>query len=909
MHATRHSVGECTKPRHHGVQGMVGALALCVCALAGVPGVPARAAQAPAPEGNPKPPEGRWPTRVLQIFVDGLRPDVLEEMAAKGELPHIKKWLLDRGVRMENCFCALPSYTLTSTATILSGEFNDRHGLKFQVSFDRNKGRVVDRLQRSALAPTAAYLRSRGVKLPSDYVAEGWSPNEGVTTVLPFMSRMPQLLEYNKHEWEHDAVNEVGYASRVKDNFDDAEGRYTLRFVADERARAMVAWFASLDEDCHNDRTGLGQAGPEIRKVIINLDHWIGRVFEKLDRSGMADSTYVVLFSDHGHTQAMARGSAVLHNTAYDLERDFLHATMRLGAKSLWDRGSVFACPGEPPRRYAVLGDVGGDVDLYLPYAHGDSGDFRRRNGFAELVKYRIRKDSKETFNVIQALGALPGEPTPERQQCTANAARPSSPVDFVVVKITEEGPAGVVLLYGAPGSQALVFQRDENGQPGYRYQPVSEFPPAEPAMTVAQWNAWADAHKAGPEARDPLEFFWSRPFAAALGGQPQAREPWFAQYHTADQWLNATYQTNYPGVVDSICHLVFWRTSDAVKTPRDPDPDCIIFANRGWAFLTDRQYASGEKLFCGSEHGHAIREVMRTTLLIAGPKLRQGYALAAPHRTVDILPTVLRLLGKSKADVDALHLDGKPIEEIFPEAGPGQPPAASSPAPIASAPSAAWDDAHFLPKEAIQVENDPKPGEKPAPHEALPYQAHIQFHSDTAFLDPHQIKDNVIGLLDFEILKTLDLPFAPVGWAAGTPVEPFEGIGRGVARLYDHPYSNAGQRVVGGFFRALNLERLSQTPRLLIVPRLVYLSDWLRSCFSFSTYVRRPLTPSLANQGIYQVEKGALWLNEYVAEKLDDLATDVLFDLEDGGADLTQFSERILLGQWFRPPRPMDAR
>src|SRR5262247_1674790 len=42
------------------------------------------------------------PTSVMVFYVDGLRKDVLEEMAAAGELPLLKRFILDRAASVDN---------------------------------------------------------------------------------------------------------------------------------------------------------------------------------------------------------------------------------------------------------------------------------------------------------------------------------------------------------------------------------------------------------------------------------------------------------------------------------------------------------------------------------------------------------------------------------------------------------------------------------------------------------------------------------------------------------------------------------------------------------------------------------------------------------------------------------------
>ncbi len=74
---------------------------------------------------------------MIVFYIDGLRPDVVREMAAMGHLPHIRSLFLEGGCWLNNTFTAFPSDTITSNGTMWTGCFSDRHGLKGQVRFSR----------------------------------------------------------------------------------------------------------------------------------------------------------------------------------------------------------------------------------------------------------------------------------------------------------------------------------------------------------------------------------------------------------------------------------------------------------------------------------------------------------------------------------------------------------------------------------------------------------------------------------------------------------------------------------------------------------------------------------------------------------------------------------------------------
>ncbi|MBI3009920.1 MAG: hypothetical protein HYY57_02930, partial [Candidatus Omnitrophica bacterium] len=63
-----------------------------------------------------------------------------------------------------------------------------------------------------------------------------------------------------------------------------------------------------------------------------------------------------------------------------------------------------------------------------------------------------------------------------------------------------------------------------------------------------------------------------------------------------------------------------------------------------------------------GTDHGYPLADSMRITLSLSGPNIAHG-ALQNPQRIVDILPTVLQMVGKQ---YDTGQMDGELIAGIY---------------------------------------------------------------------------------------------------------------------------------------------------------------------------------------------------------------------------------------------------
>src|SRR5688572_13594024 len=74
---------------------------------------------------------------VILFFVDGLRQDVLEEVAASGELPLLSRHLFDRAARVRSTVTGVPSVTYANATSMVTGCWPSTHGVWANVWFDR----------------------------------------------------------------------------------------------------------------------------------------------------------------------------------------------------------------------------------------------------------------------------------------------------------------------------------------------------------------------------------------------------------------------------------------------------------------------------------------------------------------------------------------------------------------------------------------------------------------------------------------------------------------------------------------------------------------------------------------------------------------------------------------------------
>jgi arylsulfatase A-like enzyme len=583
------------------------------------------------PDGDARPRRG---ARVLLLYVDGLRPDVVHEMSAQGFLPTITATFLDGGLDCANAFTTFTSNTLVANGTLFTGLFPDRTGIKSQNQFERTtlmpRGqlsewmpdwlvsrltpggpRIFDLLDKFAPENTYRFLRQRGIMTLGNYVG---APHYR-STILPITPMNPPP------RWLHRALNTLRNPFKatlhIPHQLDAINARYvTEELLGDADAKVIAAWFPMVDKVSHH--SARGQYGAARRELAL-FDRSLATILARLRQIGWDRSTYLILVSDHGHTGGEERPVR-----SCNLARDLFHRQLGCNVRVV---GTRWELPGSRPDRFVFLDhQAWSQASIYLPKASYHHGPWQR-NTLAELLAYdlgpnRGRVDLLETISQFRGSAWTTGQPRP---------------IEVVLVKVD----AGRVLVYRSPESQAFItWQRDADGVERFRYQPMRRI------RVDAQGQV---AHEAAHPDEDPFGWLRDAAFRAATEPTPA----WLAQPHTAQEWLEATAPTRYPDAVVGIATFFGWQPP-MQDLAESRDPDLLVTAAPGWTFRTDGEL--------GTDHGSLAREAMRISLFLAGPGIRPG-VWTRPQRIADVTPTILDMAGIA---YDASFLDGRAIRGIY---------------------------------------------------------------------------------------------------------------------------------------------------------------------------------------------------------------------------------------------------
>lgn len=800
---------------------------------------------------------------VVIFYIDGLRPDVVCEMASMGHLPNIGRMFVRGGACVENTFTVFPSDTITSNGTMWTGCFSDRHGLKGQVRFSRRSLYSESYLEPMGPNRTARLLSPRGINrflhntkkrtvelLRGKKAGERWSRThvtnvkpiyrhlqkqggDWATGVLPMMTEVPPIL------WSRSLVRHMPYfrSQRAWESVDDANADYAVRHLISRNAPVTIIWLPETDSVSH--KRSRGQFGIT-RRTIAKADRLIGDVVAELAAQKRLENTYLFLVSDHGH-----HGGRVSHLSHFDIANELFYQPRKRTKDGRWVGGGLGMSvrqhrywnrhTGDASRSFVFLdADSSGTARIFLPRRSFKSGQWMGEVRPADLLQYEIAKDLPPV-NLVETMTSW---------QTTDGRGRARRPVDLVLMKLSDSS----VLISTHDRGYAVIDRRrdgasirgakaDVAGEWQYRYTVVENVRP------TASGDVTFDV-VARPQV-DPLGI-------TALRGTVE-----LSRYYGERFWLEATARTNYPDSVVALSRHMLWQRPLRYREAEFA-PDLVVTAKRGWYF--------GTKSSPGTMHGYPFVESMRATMFIAGPKIRRGARVARAHRLADLTPTVLEMVGH---EYDPADFDGRPMRGIYEAPEDDVVHAALRPVYWNDCDLGAW---HPLPYAPVR------------PSEHLP----ISINRPDSPFDLNNIAYNAMTVTDLNVLRLAD-----------DLLLPFRGPSPGLANRLERMERTAILQNTDSFGRAvrgLNVSGISladysttSTGNLMRIDGTV---DWIqRGGRSFDRSVRTKTGMSvpggkMINDGI-DVTQSVFWetfrfTQRLMAELLDETIINSLEDTTD---------------------------
>lgn len=519
----------------------------------------------------------RRPDRsVVIFFVDGMDRRRLDTMLAAGLLPNISQHFVEGGVEVKHAIASMPSLTYPNSVSLITGVFPGHHGILGNQWFDRFSLKYQDYARAATyrnvnedFAPATLYEALADeftinvqchTRRGASYTIDNWAP----TGIDLFFGKYRQI------------DRRVGQGISKVAEVANCMGHWPT---------VLLLYFPGVDMTGHH----WGAASKRYTAAVRNLDAQVGHVIHALHKAGIAESTYFVLLSDHGHT---------VH--APDNVFDIVEWLKRQrGLRILQERVNFEHNPDAFARLHrfdaVVVNGVYRRVVIHLKGPLGWASP-------ASKDDVRRIVDTGEV-GVSSALYEQPG-------------------VDLVCVRDGSDR----VKVFSREGS-CIVERRIEGGLRQYRLI----YPKADASKEAA--------------VADPLGYLKTKPLAAFVA----------RGWHGSRAWLAATAASGFPDFVPQVVEMF--------DSPRAGD--IVVFAEDDWAFSALEP----------SGHGSCSAADMRVPLYFAGPGLPAGGRINHA-RLVDVMPTVLDLLGEAARLNKISPIDGASIAADLKAAQPKATPA-----------------------------------------------------------------------------------------------------------------------------------------------------------------------------------------------------------------------------------------
>jgi len=261
-------------------------------------------------------PSAKRPKHVIGFLFDGTNPNVLYDMARRGEAPNVAR-IIEMGSALEHgAIASLPTITLANHTTILTGTHPGHHGILNNAWYDRAQGKQVI-TNSSATWPWAMNTLYPEVETIHDAVHRTWadafcmSVNEPCDRgadystfgyfrrgeVPPIPSRADDL----PHTTERFVRPSKDYAwSSVIDHMatEQAVGVWSGHYRDESYPLPRFSWvnFTLTDAAMHEGGPHSEMAAASVR----DSDGRIGDIMAAIEQRGVFDDCAFVLMADHG---------------------------------------------------------------------------------------------------------------------------------------------------------------------------------------------------------------------------------------------------------------------------------------------------------------------------------------------------------------------------------------------------------------------------------------------------------------------------------------------------------------------------------------------------------------------------------------------------------------------------------
>ena len=256
------------------------------------------------------------PKHIVGFLFDGTNPNVLYDMAARGEAPNVAR-LIEMGVGFEHgAISSLPTITLANHTTILTGAHPGHHGILNNAWYDRAQGKQII-TNSSATWPWAMDMLNDGIDSMHTAIKRAYpkafcvSINEPCDTgadysTFDFFRRgevppIPSRADDLPHTTERFVRPSKDYSwSSVIDHMatEQAVGIWSGKYRDESYQKPTFCWvnFTLTDAAMHEGGPHSEMAAAAVR----DSDGRVGDILEAIEKAGAFDDCAFMLMADHG---------------------------------------------------------------------------------------------------------------------------------------------------------------------------------------------------------------------------------------------------------------------------------------------------------------------------------------------------------------------------------------------------------------------------------------------------------------------------------------------------------------------------------------------------------------------------------------------------------------------------------
>jgi predicted AlkP superfamily pyrophosphatase or phosphodiesterase len=330
---------------------------------------------------------------VVLISIDGFHPDMYLDKSWPA--PNLRE-LMKTGTYADHLLSVFPSYTYPSHTAMLTGAYPARSGIYYNQPIG-SKGdwnwfaasikapTLWQVFKRKGLTTAAIEWPVSVTKEITYNVPEIWSDQYPDRITVARRYATPGLIE----EIEHNATGKLDSINMDEDYFsmDDNSARAAAYIFKTKKPAFLAVHFAEVDGQEHQD----GRDADSVRLAVEATDRAIGIVLEAVNRSGIKDSTAIIIAGDHGFStihQAM-RPNRLIRNVS---------------ARFIAAGGSCFFYARQPPKGVAV--DKAGIIQAVTDSLNKLPKD--KRKLFRIIGRRELDKMGADS-SALLALSAQPG--------------------------------------------------------------------------------------------------------------------------------------------------------------------------------------------------------------------------------------------------------------------------------------------------------------------------------------------------------------------------------------------------------------------------------------------------------------------------------------------------------------------